>query len=39
MENKTWFDILNEKFSKFYSRSKHLSVDEFIIKYKERVIF
>ena len=33
------FDILNEKFSKFYSPSEHLAVDEVIIKYKGRVIF
>ena len=33
------FDILNEKFSKFYSPSEHLAVDEVIVKYKGRVIF
>ena len=33
------FDILNEKFSKFYSSSEHLAVDEVIAKYKGRVIF
>jgi len=33
------FDILNQKFSKFYNPSEHLAVDEFIVKYKRRVIF
>ena len=33
------FDILNEKFSKLYSPSEHLAVDEVIVKYKGRVIF
>ena len=33
------FDILNEKFSKFYSPSEHLAADEVIVKYKGRVIF
>jgi hypothetical protein len=33
------FDILNEKFRKFYSPSEHLSVEEVIVKYKGRVIF
>ena len=33
------FEILNEKFSKCYSPSEHLAVDEVIGKYKVRVIF
>jgi CDP-diacylglycerol pyrophosphatase len=33
------FEILNVIFSKFYSPSKHLSKDEVIVVYKERVIF
>ena len=33
------FDILNQKFSKFYSPSEHLAIDEVIVKYKGRVIF
>ena len=33
------FEILNEKFSKFYSPSGHLAVDEVIVKFKGRVIF
>ena len=33
------FDILKEKFSKFYSPSEHLAVDEVIAKFKEHVIF
>ena len=33
------FDILNDKFSKFYNPSKHLAVDEVIVKFKGRVIF
>ena len=33
------FLILNEKFSKFYSPSEHLTVDEVIVKFKGRVIF
>jgi len=33
------FEILNEKFSKFYSPSEHLAVDEVIVKFKGRVIF
>jgi len=33
------FDILNEKFSKFYSPSEHLAVDKVIVKFKGRVIF
>ena len=28
------FQILNEKFSKFYSPPDHLTVDEFIVKFK-----
>jgi hypothetical protein len=28
------FDILNEKFSKFYSPSEHLAVDKAIFKFK-----
>jgi len=32
-------EILNEKFSKFYSPSEHLAVDEVIVKFKGRVIF
>ena len=31
------FDILNEKFSKLCSPSEHLTVDEFIVKYKGRI--
>ena len=42
--NRLWkmrylFDILNEKFSKLYSPSEHLAVDEVKGKYKGRVIF
>jgi len=33
------FDILNDKFSKFYSPSKHLAVDEVIVKFKGHVVF
>ena len=33
------FDILNDKFSKFYNPSEHLAVDEVIVKFKGRVIF
>ena len=33
------FDILKEKFSKFYSPSEHLAVDEVIVKFKGHVIF
>jgi len=33
------FEILNKKFSKFYSPSEHLAVDEVIVKYKGGVIF
>jgi len=33
------FQILNEKFSKFYSPSEHLAVHEVIVKFKGRVIF
>ena len=33
------FDILNDKFPKFYNPSKHLAVDEVIVKFKGRVIF
>jgi hypothetical protein len=33
------FDILNDKFSKFYNASEHLAVDKVIVKFKGRVIF
>ena len=33
------FDILNDKFSKFYNPSEHLAIDEVIIKFKGRAIF
>jgi len=33
------FDILKEKFSKFYSPSEHLAIDEVIVKFKGHVIF
>jgi len=33
------FQILNEKLSKFYSLSEHPAVYEFIVKFKERIIF
>ena len=33
------FDILNQKFLKFYNPSEHLAVDEVIVKYKGGVIF
>ena len=33
------FDILKDKFSKFYKPSEHLAVEEFIVKFKGRVIF
>jgi hypothetical protein len=33
------FEILKEKFSKFYSPSEHLAVSGVIVKYKGRVIF
>ena len=33
------FDILNQKFSKFYNPYEHVSVEEVIVKYKGRVIF
>ena len=33
------FDILNDKFSKFYKPSEHLAVDKFTVKFKGRVIF
>jgi hypothetical protein len=36
---KNLFDILKEKFSKFYSPSEHLAVDEVIVKFKGHVIF
>jgi len=39
MENEKSFQILNKKFSKFYSPSEHLAVDEVIVKFKGRVIF
>ena len=32
------FDILNDKLSKFYNPSEHLTVDEVIVKFKGRVI-
>jgi len=38
-EMRNLFEILNEKFSKFYSPSEHLAVDEVIVKYKGWVIF
>ena len=33
------FEILNEKFSKFYSPSERQAIDNVIVKYKGRVIF
>ena len=33
------FDILNEKYSQYYSPSEHLAVDEVIVKFKGHVIF
>ena len=33
------FEILNEKYSKFHSPSKHLPLDKVIVMYKGRVIF
>ena len=33
------FETLKAHFSKFYNPSKHLAVDEVIVKFKERVIF
>ena len=33
------FDILNDKFSKFYNPSEHLAIDEVIVKFNGRVIF
>jgi len=33
------FEILNEKFSKFYNPSEHLAVDEVVVKCQGRVIF
>ena len=33
------FEILNKTFSKFYSPSEYLAVDEVIILFKGRVIF
>ena len=33
------FEILNEKFLKFYSLSEHLAIDEVIVLYKGSVIF
>jgi len=33
------FEILKDKFSKFYNPSEHLAVDEVIVKYQGRVIF
>ena len=33
------FEILNQKFSKFYSLSEHLAVDKVIVLYKVSVIF
>ena len=36
---RTLFEILKEEFSKFYSPSEHLAVDELIVLYKGRVIF
>jgi len=33
------FEILKEKFSKFYNPSEHPAIDEVIVKYKGRVIF
>ena len=33
------FEILKDKFSKFYNPSEHLAVDEIIVKYQGRVIF
>ena len=45
-ENSDWlwkmwnlFEILNQKFSKFYNPSEHLAVDEVTVLYKGRVIF
>jgi len=32
-------EILNKAFSKFYSPSEHLAVDEVIVLFKGRVIF
>jgi len=31
-------EILKDKISKFYSPSEHLAADEFIVKFKGRVI-
>jgi len=33
------FDILKDKFSKFYNPFEHLAVDEFIVKFNGRVVF
>ena len=33
------FEILNQKFSKFYSPSEHMAVDKVIVLYKVSVIF
>ena len=45
-ENSDWlwkirnlFEILNEKFSKYYNPSEHLAIDEVTVKYQGRVIF
>ena len=36
---RNFFDILNNKFSKFHSPSEHLAVDEVIVLFKGRVVF
>ena len=36
---RTVFDTLNKAYAKFYNPSKHLAVDEVIVKFKGRVIF
>jgi len=44
MDDRLWkkrdlFEILRTDFSKFYNPSKHLAVDEVIVKFKGRVVF
>jgi len=33
------FEIIRTNFSKFYNRTKHLAVDEVIVKFKGRILF
>jgi len=33
------FEVIRTNFSKFYNPSKHLAVDEVIVKFKGRILF